>query len=68
MAKTSYGIITNQNYNKGFNDGVAHGAKLAKKAVAEEIVCRLETLRNEKGVGPKTWERILTTLELTETR
>ena len=58
--------IFNKDYNKGFNDGMKHGAKVAKKAVAEEFVNRLEQLRNEKGIGPKTWDKIMNCLDLRE--
>lgn len=57
-------IITNKDYNKGFNDGMKHGAKNAKRAVAVEFVNRLEKLRNEKGIGPKTWDKIIDCLDI----
>lgn len=40
--------------------------KAAKRAVAEAFIERLEGLRNVHGIGPKTWEKILETLDLRE--
>lgn len=59
-------ILTNADYNKGFHDGTRHGAKVAKKAVAEEFLLRLRALRKTKGIGPKTWEKVLSCLEVKE--
>lgn len=58
--------IFNKDYNKGFNDGMNHGVKLARKAVAEEFINRLEQLRNEPGIGPKTWDKIMGCLDIRE--
>ena len=58
--------ILNTDYNQGFNDGAKYGAREAKKAVAIEFVQRLELLRNEKGIGPKTWDKILDALDISK--
>lgn len=58
--------MINEDWNRGFNAGVQHGAKQAKKAVAEEFVARLVKLRNEKGIGPKTWDKIMDCLDITK--
>jgi flagellar biosynthesis/type III secretory pathway protein FliH len=71
-------MILNKDYNKGFNDGLKSGHKAgleeglaegmvaAKRAVAEDFVNRLQRLRNEKGIGPKTWEKILDCLDISK--
>lgn len=61
-------ILLNQDYNKGFNDGRQAGRRegmlAAKQAVAEDFVDRLQKLRNEKGIGPKTWDKIIDCLDI----
>lgn len=57
-------VLLNKDYNKGFNDGIKHGAKMAKKAVAIEFLERLQALKDKKGIGPKTWDKILECLEV----
>jgi hypothetical protein len=59
-------VLLDKKYNKGFNDGTKFGAKVAKRAVADEVIVRLQELRNKKGIGPKTWGKILDSLDLTE--
>lgn len=56
--------MINQDWNKGFNAGVKQGAQEAKKAVAAEFLNRLQKLRNEKGIGPKTWDKIIDCLDI----
>ncbi len=57
-------MLLNKDYNKGFNDGVKYGARQAKKAVANEFVNRLQALRNKRGIGPKTWNKVLDCLDV----
>lgn len=57
---TPKNMVLNMDYNKGFQAG----AKAAKKAVANEFIVRLEQLRNEPGIGPKTWEKVLNCLDV----
>lgn len=71
-------MLLNKDYNKGLNDGLKSGHKqgyeqglaegmiAAKRAVAEDFVNRLQVLRNTKGVGPKTWDKILDCLDITK--
>jgi hypothetical protein len=56
--------LLNKDYNKGFNDGTKHGVNKARKAVGEEFIMRLQKLRNEKGIGPKTWSKIMESLDI----
>lgn len=62
--KTPLTALLNKDYNKGFHDGTEYGVKAAKKEVAIDFVARLQKLRNEKGIGPKTWEKILDSLDI----
>lgn len=59
-------MLTNKDYNKGFNDGVRHGANKARETVAVEFMTRLQALRGEKGIGPKTWEKIVDALDVNQ--
>lgn len=56
--------MINEDWNKGYNAGVKEGAKKAKKVVAIEFVNRLQELRNTKGIGPKTWDKIIDCLDI----
>lgn len=57
-------MMMNKDYNRGFHDGTKFGARMAKKKVAVEFVNRLQTLRNTKGIGPKTWDKIMDCLDI----
>jgi hypothetical protein len=69
-------VLMNKDYNRGLNDGIKSGYKkgheeglaegmvAAKRAVAEDFVNRLQVLRNTKGIGPKTWDKILDCLDM----
>jgi hypothetical protein len=57
-------MIINEEWNKGYNAGLKAGAQKAKKTVAIEFVNRLQSLRNEKGIGPVTWDKIMDHLDI----
>lgn len=57
-------LILDPEYYKGYNAGLREGARKAKSAVAVEFVDRLQELRNTKGIGPKTWDKIIDCLDI----
>lgn len=56
--------LTNSPYNQGFHDGTKHGMNLARKVLALEFLQRLKELENVKGIGPKTFERVIEMLDV----
>lgn len=59
-------VLTNSQYNKGFHDGTMHGMRTARKQIAIEFVKSLSELQDIKGIGPITFEKIVSALDVSE--
>lgn len=65
-AKSDNSVILNPSYNQGFVAGTAYGMKTARMQAAIEFVQNLAKLEDIPGIGPKTYEKIVEALSVSE--
>lgn len=58
--------LTDERYNKGFADGTQFGMRTARKQIAIEFVQQLVEIEKIPGIGPKTFEKIVNALDVSQ--
>lgn len=51
--------ILQQKYNEGYQTGYINGAEYGKRVGIQAMVKRIESLRDTKGIGDKTYKKII---------